>query len=120
MLQEAVRPSRRAAGVEYAIRDVVVKAEEVRRTGKKILHLNIGDPVKYDFDTPPNIKQAMKNAVDKGSNYYSTSDGLQELHERSLNREAHSYTNVRSQRLFQSVLDDWVAAWVLVCSGSRW
>ena len=47
MLQEAVRPSRRTEGVEYVIRDVVAKAEEVRRTGKKIMNLNIGNPVKY-------------------------------------------------------------------------
>jgi len=87
MLQEAVKPSRRAAGVEYAIRDVVVKAEEVRRTGKKILHLNIGDPAKYDFDTPPNIKEAMKKAVDNGSNYYSPSEGLRELREAVAEKE---------------------------------
>jgi len=81
MLQEALRPSRRAEGVEYAIRDVIAKAEEVRRTGKRIIHLNIGDPVKYGFDTPPHIKQAMKKAIDAGSNYYSPSEGLKELRE---------------------------------------
>jgi len=87
MLQESVKPSTRAAGVEYAIRDVVVKAEEVRRTGKKILHLNIGDPAKYDFDTPTNIKEAMKKAVDSGSNYYSASEGLLELREAVAEKE---------------------------------
>ena len=81
MLQEAAKPSKRAAGVEYAIRDVVVKAEAVRRSGKRIVNLNIGDPVKYGFDTPPNIKRAMKNAIDSGSNYYCASEGLSELRE---------------------------------------
>ena len=87
MLQDAVIPSRRAAGVEYAIRDVVVKAEEVARSGKRIINLNIGDPVKYGFDTPPNIRQAMKKAVDSGSNYYSASEGLKELREAVAEKE---------------------------------
>ena len=79
MLRETLSPSRRADAVEYAIRDVVAKAEEVSRSGKKIIHLNIGDPVKYGFDTPLHIKQAMKRAIDDGSNYYSPSEGLKEL-----------------------------------------
>lgn len=87
MLQEAVRPSRRAEGVEYAIRDVVAKAEEVRRTGKRIIPLNIGDPVKYGFDTPPHIKEAMKRAIDSGANYYSPSEGLKELREAVAEKE---------------------------------
>ena len=79
MLQEAFKPSRRAEGVEYAIRDVIAKAEEVKRRGKKIIPLNIGDPVSYGFDTPRHIKDAMKKAIDAGSNYYSASEGVKEL-----------------------------------------
>jgi aspartate/methionine/tyrosine aminotransferase len=87
MLQEAIRPSRRAEGVEYAIRDVIAKAEEVRRSGKKIIHLNIGDPVKYGFDTPPHIKEAMKKAIDAGANYYSASEGIKELRDAVAQKE---------------------------------
>jgi tyrosine/nicotianamine family aminotransferase len=87
MLQEAFRPSRRAEGVEYAIRDVIAKAEEVKRSGKRIIHLNIGDPVKYGFDTPLHIKNAMKNAIEAGSNYYSASEGLTELREAVAKKE---------------------------------
>ena len=87
MLREAVRPSRRAEGVEYAIRDVIAKAEEVRRSGKRIIYLNIGDPVKYGFDTPPHIKDAMKRAIDSGANYYSASEGLKELREAVAEKE---------------------------------
>jgi tyrosine/nicotianamine family aminotransferase len=87
MLQEEFRASHRAEGVEYAIRDVIAKAEEVKRTGKKIIHLNIGDPVKYGFDTPPHIKNAMKSAIDAGSNYYSASEGLKELREAVTEKE---------------------------------
>lgn len=82
-----MRPSRRAEGVEYAIRDVISKAEEVRRKGKRIIHLNIGDPVKYGFDTPPHIKDAMKKAIDTGANHYSASEGLKELREAVAEKE---------------------------------
>lgn len=87
MLQEVMRASRRGKAVEYAIRDIMVKAEEVKRTGKKILYLNIGDPVKYGFDTPPHVKNALKKAVDAGSNYYAASEGVKDLREAVAEKE---------------------------------
>jgi alanine-synthesizing transaminase len=83
----SIRASVRARGVEYAIRDVAVKAEEVRRSGKRIIHLNIGDPVKYGFDTPSNIRNAFAKAVESGFNYYSPSEGLRELREAIAEKE---------------------------------
>ena len=65
----------------------MVKAEEVRRTGKKILYLNIGDPVKYGFDTPPHVKNALKKAVDAGTNYYAASEGVKDLREAVAEKE---------------------------------
>ncbi len=67
----------------------MVRAEEVRRSGKKILYLNIGDPVKYGFDTPPHIKNALKKALDGGMNYYSASEGVKELREAVAEKENH-------------------------------
>jgi len=43
----------RLANVRYAIRDPGVLADEVGRQGKEILPLNIGDPLQFDFITPP-------------------------------------------------------------------
>ncbi len=86
-MQEVVRASRRGQAVEYAIRDVMVKAEEVRRSGKKIVRLNIGDPVKYGFDTPPHIKNALKKAIDAGMNHYSASEGVKELRQAVAEKE---------------------------------
>lgn len=88
-MQLVAKVSRRAQGVEYAIRDVMVKAEEVRRSGKKILYLNIGDPVKYGFDTPPHVKKALEKAVAGGFNYYSPSEGIKELREAVAEKENH-------------------------------
>jgi tyrosine/nicotianamine family aminotransferase len=73
--------SDRAQKVEYAIRDIMLKAEEVRRSGKKIIPLNIGDPVKYGFDTPSHVKRTLEKAVEDGSNFYSASEGILELRE---------------------------------------
>ena len=50
-----VLPASRMANVRYAIRDLAVIADEVAREGHKILYLNIGDPCKYDFHTPPHM-----------------------------------------------------------------
>jgi alanine-synthesizing transaminase len=86
-LQIVAQASRRARGVEYAIRDVMVKADELKRSGKEILYLNIGDPVKYDFDTPAHIKRALQKAVEDGSNYYAPSQGLRELREAIVEKE---------------------------------
>ncbi len=82
-----IEASKRARGVEYAIRDVILKANELEKKGKKILYLNIGDPVKYDFSTPPHIIQAMEKAAREGMNYYSPSNGLPELRQAIAEKE---------------------------------
>ncbi len=65
--------------IEYAIRDVVLPAAELERKGHRILKLNIGDPNKYDFDTPEFIRDALKEAVEMGINGYAPSGGIPEL-----------------------------------------
>jgi alanine-synthesizing transaminase len=76
-----VKVTERVRAIEYAIRDVLVHAKQVAKTGKKIYYLNIGDPNAFDFDTPPHIKQALVKAVEEGANFYSASEGLPELRE---------------------------------------
>ncbi len=73
--------SRRLMDLEYAIRDVAVVAREVAKSGKKVYYLNIGDPVRYDFETPKYIYQALANATIEGKNYYVDSLGVMELRE---------------------------------------
>jgi aspartate/methionine/tyrosine aminotransferase len=82
-----VEVTERARNIEYAIRDVVVHARSVAKTGKKIYYLNIGDPVAFDFDTPNHIKQALERAVEEGANSYSSSEGLPELREAITQKE---------------------------------
>jgi len=82
-----IAASTRGQGVEYAIRDIMVKAEEVRRSGKKLIQLNIGDPVKYGFNTPSHITHALTKATESGLNYYSASEGVKELREAVAEKE---------------------------------
>jgi aspartate/methionine/tyrosine aminotransferase len=73
--------TQRVKGMSYAIRDVAAVANEVKKTGKKIYHLNIGDPVIYDFKTPDYISQALADATFAGQNFYVDSLGVRELRE---------------------------------------
>jgi alanine-synthesizing transaminase len=66
----------RLENVRYAIRDLAVLADEVARTGKKILPLNIGDPLKFDFATPPHLIEAVHKAMRDGHNGYGPSLGI--------------------------------------------
>lgn len=75
----AVKVTERVRTIEYAIRDVLVYAKQVAKTGRRIYYLNIGDPVAFDFETPPHIRQALIKAVEEGANAYSPSEGLPEL-----------------------------------------
>jgi len=71
--------SKKVAGVEYAIRDIVLAARKVEEKGMKVDYLNIGDPVQFGFQPPDNVKDAMINAIRNGENFYSASEGLKEL-----------------------------------------
>ena len=82
-----VKVTARANAIEYAIRDVVVNAGLLATMGKKIFHLNIGDPVAFDFPTPQHIKQALIEAVQNEKNYYSPSEGLPELRQAITEKE---------------------------------
>ncbi len=79
--------AKRVGYVHYAIREFIPLARELERKGRRIIYLNIGDPLKYDFDTPQVIKEALYEAVMKGYNYYSISEGDSELREAIAEKE---------------------------------
>lgn len=81
------RVSKRTKTIEYAIRDIIGFARNLEKQGKKILYLNIGDPVKYDFDTPAYLKKALCDAVNSGANWYATSEGERDLREAICEKE---------------------------------
>ncbi|MFH1423057.1 MAG: pyridoxal phosphate-dependent aminotransferase [Planctomycetota bacterium] len=59
-------------GTETAF-DVLAKAKALEAQGRDIIHLEIGEP---DFDTPKNIKDATKKALDEGWTHYVPSQGI--------------------------------------------
>jgi alanine-synthesizing transaminase len=83
-----LKVSDRTSGVEYVIRDIISYARKYESTGKQIIYLNIGDPVKYDFKTPNHIKAALIDAVTKDENYYADSEGLPELRKAIVEKES--------------------------------
>ncbi len=64
-------------GTETAF-EVLSKAKALERQGKKIVHLEIGEP---DFDTPKHIVEAGVDALRAGWTHYGPSAGLPELRE---------------------------------------
>lgn len=83
-----MKVSDRISNVEYAIRDITIHARQYEKKGKKIVYLNIGDPVKYDFPTPDHIKKALVDAVSSNFNYYADSEGILELREAIVKKES--------------------------------
>ncbi len=82
-----INASRRAMGIAYAIRDVVLPARELESKGVDVIRLNIGDPGRYDFQPPEHMKEAYCKAVREGHNHYGPSEGLPELREAIAERE---------------------------------
>ncbi len=55
---------------------VSTKARQLKAAGRDIVSLSAGEP---DFDTPQNIKDAAKKALDAGKTKYTDVDGIPEL-----------------------------------------
>ena len=55
---------------------VTTKAAELKAEGRDVIGLGAGEP---DFDTPQNIKDAAKAAIDAGKTKYTPVDGIPEL-----------------------------------------
>ena len=55
---------------------VTDKARELKAAGRDVIGLGAGEP---DFDTPDNIREAAKRAIDAGHTRYTAVDGIPEL-----------------------------------------
>ena len=55
---------------------VTTKAAELKAEGRDVIGLGAGEP---DFDTPQNIKDAAKAAIDAGKTKYTAVDGIPDL-----------------------------------------
>jgi aspartate/methionine/tyrosine aminotransferase len=64
-------------GTETAF-EAAARARALEATGRHVIHLEIGEP---DFDTPANIIEAEKRALDAGWTHYPPAPGLPQLRE---------------------------------------
>jgi aspartate/methionine/tyrosine aminotransferase len=62
-------------GTETAF-EAAARARALEATGRSVIHLEIGEP---DFDTPANIREAAKRALDQGATHYTATVGIPEL-----------------------------------------
>ena len=62
-------------GTETAF-EAAARARALEATGRSVIHLEIGEP---DFDTPDNIREAAKRALDRGATHYTPTVGIPEL-----------------------------------------
>lgn len=99
-----ITAAQRLENVRYAIRDMAVLADQLARDGHKILPLNIGDPLSFDFATPPHMVEAVHKAMREGKNGYAPSLGIDEALT-AIRQEAarKKITNVQSVFVTQGV-----------------
>jgi alanine-synthesizing transaminase len=78
MNQRKIIPAVRTDNITYAVRDIIVLANEVAKSGKEMLYLNIGDPNIYDFKPPEHLVKSTYEAMLKNHNGYAPSSGIKE------------------------------------------
>ncbi len=71
------RCTERVSCIQAPIRKISTMARELKEKGVRIYPLNIGDPNKFDFETPAYLQQALKDS--SGAGWYSESEGDSEL-----------------------------------------
>jgi len=64
-------------GTETAF-EAAARARALEAQGRSVVHLEIGEP---DFDTPENVREAAKRAIDQGRTHYPPFPGIPELRE---------------------------------------
>lgn len=80
-------PASRTENIRYAVRDIVVLADQTAKTGMQMLYLNIGDPNIFDFRIPEIVVDAVGRAMAENRCSYSASSGIPEALD-AIRREA--------------------------------
>ena len=73
LLNESVKVQSSVSNTHLAI---FLKAKELEQQGKKIIHLEVGEP---DFQPPVNVKKSLSEVYDKGFGKYGPAKGLPEF-----------------------------------------
>lgn len=73
-----IQPAPHIANVKYAIRNIAAEAARLEALGKVIIPCNLGDPLRFDFQTPPHLVETVAKALRDNQNDYVASAGLPE------------------------------------------
>lgn len=84
---KVVKPAIRTENITYAVRDIILVANEAAKAGKELLYLNIGDPNLFDFAPPAHVVENTYKAMMANKNGYSPSSGIKEAVD-AIEREA--------------------------------
>lgn len=82
-----MKATKRTMGISYAIREVLLPARELEKKGVEVIKLHIGDPNKFDFETPKHVRDALCKAVEKCDNGYEESEGNFDLRRAIIEKE---------------------------------
>ncbi|MDD1768244.1 MAG: aminotransferase class I/II-fold pyridoxal phosphate-dependent enzyme [Methanomassiliicoccales archaeon] len=82
-----MKATKRSMSISYAIREFLVPAKRLESRGIEVIKLNIGDPNKFDFQTPSHVRDALCKAVNECDNGYAESEGYLGLREAIVERE---------------------------------
>lgn len=82
-----MRAASRSLAISYAIREYLLPAKKLEEQGIEVLKLHIGDPNKYDFETPRHVRDALCRAVEECDNGYADSEGYIGLRDMIVQRE---------------------------------
>jgi aspartate/methionine/tyrosine aminotransferase len=87
-------------GTETAF-EAAARARDLEAEGRDIIHLEIGEP---DFDTPANVREAAKRALDEGATHYAPFPGIPPLREAiATDATARKAFGVTPDRVFVTV-----------------
>ncbi|MDH3973782.1 MAG: pyridoxal phosphate-dependent aminotransferase [Deltaproteobacteria bacterium] len=97
MIDKVKLPHRASEITPFLVMDILEKAKKMEAGGEDIVHLEVGEP---DFDTPLSVREAAKEAIDRGQTGYAPSLGLPELREIiSEDYNARYGVNITSERV---------------------
>ncbi len=88
-------PAFRTHNIHYAIRDIILLAQGVAKTGMEMHYLNIGDPNVYDFDTPRHLIDSVVEALNNRKNGYAPSSGIPEAIE-AVHKDAEERKGIKN------------------------
>jgi aspartate aminotransferase len=94
LLNESVKVQSSESRTHLAI---FLKAKELEQKGKKIIHLEVGEP---DFQPPINVKKSLSEVYDKGFGKYGPAKGLPEFRMKLAEFANRSFdTNINSENI---------------------